>query len=409
MCEALLKTGKYQIITLGGALVHSDRRIVKFHEFGDDWIIYPVDGYANQEIVRSVVRNHRPDILWFMTDPRFYIWLWEIEHEIRSLVPMVYYHVWDNYPYPSFNKVLYDSTDFIATISKLTSDIVKTVSPNVEETYFPHSVNTSVFTKLPDDKIISLRRENFPNATDKMLFFWNSRNARRKQSGTLIWWFKEFLDIIGHDKAMLLMHTEPKDENGQDLYAIIKELGLDKEQSVFISKDKLTSENMADATLSISDAEGFGLSVFESLACETPIIVSMTGGLQEQVMDMTNIQMSCEFVEKRNNEISDKIKICEHGIGIIPASSVVIGSQTVPYIFEDRISKPDFLKAMVMFYNMTKEERILMGKKGREHVIKNYNFESFNKRWDEVLTHVHEKHGSWENRKCYRAWELRTL
>ena len=36
-------------------------------------------------------------------------------------------------------------------------------------------------------------------------------------------------------------------------------------------------------TVGISDAEGFGLSTFESLACETPIVVTMTGGLQEQV------------------------------------------------------------------------------------------------------------------------------
>jgi glycosyltransferase involved in cell wall biosynthesis len=43
--------------------------------------------------------------------------------------------------------------------------------------------------------------------------------------------------------------------------------------------------NMADCTINISDAEGFGLSYIESLSCGTPIIVNMTGGLQEQVTD----------------------------------------------------------------------------------------------------------------------------
>ena len=43
--------------------------------------------------------------------------------------------------------------------------------------------------------------------------------------------------------------------------------------------------NMADCTINISDAEGFGLGTLESLSCETPIIVTMTGGLQEQVTD----------------------------------------------------------------------------------------------------------------------------
>ena len=44
----------------------------------------------------------------------------------------------------------------------------------------------------------------------------------------------------------------------------------------------------ADFTINISDAEGFGLATLESLSCGTPIIVNMTGGLQEQVTDGKN-------------------------------------------------------------------------------------------------------------------------
>src|SRR3990167_11102127 len=116
--ESLIKTGKYKIISLGGAIKHQDYRPIKFNEYGDDWIIIPVDNYGTQDSIRSLLRTHKPDILWFMTDPRFYMWLWQIENEIRSLVPTVYYHVWDNYPYPKFNKILYDSTDVVVTISK---------------------------------------------------------------------------------------------------------------------------------------------------------------------------------------------------------------------------------------------------------------------------------------------------
>ena len=415
MCEALLRTGKYQIFSLGGALQHADTRMMKFQEWGDDWIIQPVQAYGNQEIVRSFVRNFRPDILWFMTDPRFYIWLWEIENEIRAVCPMLYYHVWDNYPYPTFNKVFYKSTDVVASISKVTSDIVRTVSPTTDETYFPHSIDTNIFKRLPAEQIAALKKENFSFHDGKMMFFWNSRNARRKQSGTLIWRFKEFLDIVGHDKAFLLMKTDPKDENGQDLDAIIYELGLHKNRSVLIHNAVTSPQelaaiyNMADATVSVSDAEGMGLSTMESLACEKPIIVTMTGGLQEQVMDMSNLQMSQEYVEKRNDANEDKVKMCGHGIGIIPSSDSVIGSQSVPYIFENRISKTDFLKAMVAFFNMTKEERVAMGKRGREHIEKNYNFDTFCKRWDEVMMSVHEKYGSWDNRKNYKPWELREL
>ena len=99
----------------------------KTQEWGDDWIIYPVDGYGNQETVRSMIIQHKPDILWFMTDPRFYEWLWNFEDEIRAAMPMVYYHVWDNFPSPKFNAPFYSSNDYIATISKVTSKIVQEV------------------------------------------------------------------------------------------------------------------------------------------------------------------------------------------------------------------------------------------------------------------------------------------
>ena len=95
----------------------------------------------------------------------------------------------------------------------------------------------------------------------KFVCFWNSRNARRKQSGTLIWWFKDFLDKVGHDKAVLIMHTDTKDVHGQDLEAIIHELGLINGEVLF-SQNKVAAEdlalayNIADITINISDAEG---------------------------------------------------------------------------------------------------------------------------------------------------------
>lgn len=392
MAEALLKTGKYQIVQLGGAIRHSDNRPMKFNEYGDDFIIYPVEGYGNADIIRSIVRTFRPDILFYITDPRFYIWLWQIENEIRPLVPFVYWHVWDNIPLPTYNKVLYESTDVIATISKVTSHIVKNVAPNVEEIYLPHSINTEVFKRHSDEDIIKFKNENLSFAKDKFVFFWNNRNARRKQSGSLIFWFKSFLDKVGHDKAMLLMHTDPKDPNGQDLNVIIHELGLNNKQ-VLLSQDKLPPEHLAilyncvDTTINIADAEGFGLGTLESLACETPIVVNMTGGLQEQVTD------GKEWF----------------GIGIEPCSKSIIGSQETPFIYEDRINEKDCVDALEKIYNMSKNDRREMGKKGRNHVLTNYNFEKFCKSWDELLTSVHERHGSWNNRKLYKSYELITL
>ena len=294
--EALLKTNRYKFVCLGGAMKHHDYTPMEVEGWGKDWVVIPIDGYGNHEMIRSVLQKEKPDVLWFMTDPRFYGWLWEIENEIRSLVPMVYYHVWDNFPVPMYNKIWYDSTDEVVSISKVTDQIVGEASPDSYGGYIPHAVNDIIFHKyktVEEKEEISRLRNNILNSSNneeiknpnKKIFFWNNRNARRKQSGTLIWWFKEWLDKVGHDKAMLMMHTDARDPHGQDLPHIIEHLGVNDGQ-VLISTKKVSQEelaimyNAADFTINISDAEGFGLSTLESLSCGTPIIVNMTGRYQ---------------------------------------------------------------------------------------------------------------------------------
>ena len=386
VCEALLKTGRYSILSLGGAIKHANYQPIHVEPYKEDWRIIPVDGYGNQEQIRSILRAEKVDCVWIMTDPRFWGWLWSMENEIRPLCPIIYYHVWDNYPYPYFNRKYYLSNDHIATISKLSDDIVKTVAPEVDSTYVPHAVDGEFFHPLSDDMINKIKNDTLhPDDHEKVLFFWNNRNARRKQSGTLVWWFKEWLDKYDlHDKAQLIMHTDPNDMHGQDLTHILEHLNLSKRQVLFsidkVEPSKLAAlYNIADCTINISDAEGFGLATLESLSCGTPIIVNMTGGLQEQVTNGTDW----------------------FGVGLTPVSKAVIGSQQVPYIYEDRPTKEQFFSAMNKIYHMTAEQRKEMGLKGRAHVIKNYNFETFKTQWVKLVDDVIEKHGSWENRKGY--------
>ena len=35
--------------------------------------------------------------------------------------------------------------------------------------------------------------------------------------------------------------------------------------------------------------------------------------------------------------------------------------------------------------------------------MKNYNFETFNKQWVDIMTEVYEQEGSWENRRNYNS------
>ena len=139
----------------------------QYSQWGEDLIIYPVDGYGNTDMVRSVLRNHKPDLLWFMTDPRFWGWLWSFDNEIRAQVPMVYHHVWDNKPYPFFNKGFYLSNDKIVCISKVTYDIVQTVAPEVDSIYLPHAVDSNIFKPLPKEVFIFLEQSQCTSQTKR--------------------------------------------------------------------------------------------------------------------------------------------------------------------------------------------------------------------------------------------------
>ena len=167
------------------------------------------------------------------------------------------------------------------------------------------------------------------------------------------------------------MHTEVKDPNGQDLQAIIQHLGLNNGEVLF-SQQKVDLNrlalmyNIADCTINISDAEGFGLATLESLSCGTPIIVNMTGGLQEQIKDDTN----------------------EFGIPLYPSSKAIIGSQQIPWIYEDRLNGDDVVNALEKMLKMSPEQRESLGKAGRQHVMKNYNFKNFNQTWIHLMEHI---------------------
>jgi len=113
----------------------------------------------------------------------------------------------------------------------------------------------------------------------------------------------------------------------------------------------------------------------------------MTGGLQDQVTDGENW----------------------FGVGLQPSSKAIIGSQEVPYIYEDRLSKEDFLEGLLKLYNMTPQDRAQLGVQGRKWTQKRFNFDTFAQQWDDLLTHIHETCGSWETRVNYKPYEVKIL
>lgn len=390
MVTGLIKTGKYQFIYLCGAAAHPGRdyRPVKFNDFGDDLVLIPVDGYGSPDVLRTIIHDNKPDLIWFMTDPRYYTWLWQVSNEFRTQCPMIYYHVWDNYPIPDYNRKYYLSNDVIATISKLTKDIVEQVASEVRHVYLPHAFDLQVFKKLSESDVKQVRSREFGDK--EFVIFWNNRNARRKLPGTVLYYYSKFLEKVDRDKCCLVMHTDVRDEfaQGQDLEEIIKKFGLTNGEVKFSSTKVDPSQltmlyNLADATVTISDAEGFGLSIGESLSCETPVVANKTGGIPDQLSDGENV----------------------FGVLIEPSAVALVGGPETPYIFEDRVSEKDFVDGLLKMYNMPKEERKQLGSLGRKHMEENFEKSQYIKAWDELFEKTLNDFGSWPN-KNYERWVM---
>ena len=122
----------YDWVQIGGAITHPEhgKRVdmneaIK-EELGIDGIliIYPTNGYGNPELIRNVLNYDKPDAILHYTDPRFWRWLYEMEHEIRQEIPIFYYNIWDDWPAPHYNEFFYESSDLIMNISKQTVAIV---------------------------------------------------------------------------------------------------------------------------------------------------------------------------------------------------------------------------------------------------------------------------------------------
>ena len=110
-----------------------------------------------------------------------------------------------------YNKPFYDSTDYVVSISRVTEQIVKACSPDNFGGHIGHAVNSTFFKKLSSDEHIQAIKETKEqiinsgkfNDPKKKIFLWNNRKARRQQSGKINRWFKEWIDTVGHERAMI--------------------------------------------------------------------------------------------------------------------------------------------------------------------------------------------------------------
>jgi glycosyltransferase involved in cell wall biosynthesis len=418
---------KYDWVQLGASVKHPE--VGKIVDVNDDvrkrtgiedanLKIIPYNGYGDINIIRRLLDEEKPDAILHFTDPHYWQWLYDNEHEIRQRVPILYWHIWDDLPDPQYNRNFYESCDWIGNISKQTYGIVHRVGKKTDKvtykpledwqiSYVPHGINPETFKPLDD---ISENITNFVHGDKKYDFvlFYNNRNIRRKQPSDVIYSFKLFCDKLPKeksDKCLLLMHTNPVDENGTDLLAVIDALcPYDvKFTGVKLEQDKLNEfYNIVDCTINIANNEGFGLTTAESIMSGTPIIANVTGGLQDQ--------MGFNFTEDDYISIGSlhQKEWCDqkHGEWVLPVWPSAInlnGSVPTPYIFDDRVNDNEVADAIMKMYKFGKKKRKEKGLKGREFMINNLSNKIM---CDKMIEGIDITLKNWKPRKKFDIYKV---
>ncbi len=429
---------RFNWINVGGAIQHPDagKRLDISQDTNNimgipdsSVYIYPINGYGSQELVRQLIEVEKPDAIMFFTDPRYWIWLFQMESEIRKKIPMIYLNIWDDLPAPLYNKPYYESCDTLMAISKQTHNINTLVlGDKIADKilkYVPHGINHKIYYPINEfmkDEYANVQKKReqlFGKDQPEFVVFYNARNIRRKSTSDLILAYSEFCNKIGKEKAkkcVLLLHTQVADENGTDL-SVVRDLFCDPEyQKVVIHDSRVPSNeinwlyNIADVTALISSNEGWGLSLTESMMAGKMIIANVTGGMQDQMRFEDEDGNWIEFNENFcSNHFGTYKKHGEWAVPVFPTNMSIVGSIPTPYIFDDRCDFRDVAKAIEEVYNLDTEDRNKKGNAGREWALSEEAKMSAEKMCENVLECIEQTLETFTPRKSFELIKIDKL
>lgn len=382
------------------------------------------NGYGDAQLVRNLLTNEKFDAIFIFTDPRYWTWLFEIEREIRSEIPIMWLNIWDEYPAPLYNETYYDSVDVLMAISKQTKNINEIVLgdkvKNKVIEYVPHGIDSNTFKPLEDKKLIEDFKINlFEGKEIDFVVFFNSRNIQRKHPADSILAYQHFCDKIGKEKAKrcaFVLHTAALDQHGTDLRAVKEALTDPEYVNIYFSQNKLSPEqmnmmyNVADLTLLMSSNEGWGLALTESMMAGTMFAATVTGGMQDQMRFEDGNGKWIDFTPEFPSNHRGTIKQCgEWAVPIFPSNISLAGSPLTPYIFDDRVTAEDGANAIFEAYKLTKEERDKNGMKGREWAMSAESQMSAISMCNNVVKYMNKGFEDFVPRKKYDLIKVETI
>ena len=387
--------------------------------------LYPTSGYGNPDMLRQIIQIEKPDTIFLITDPRYFIWLFQMENEIRKEIPIVYLNIWDSpTPYPLWNKPYYESCDALLAISKQTYNINHQVLGDKAKDkiikFVPHGLNEKVFCPLSKDneELLTFKKQIFGGKEYDFVLLFNSRNIRRKQIPDTMLAYKLFIDNLPEAKAKrcaFVLHTQIVDEHGTDLEAVREYLLTGEKYNIIFSTQPLDPRGMnllynaTDAQILLTDNEGWGLSLTEAILAGNPIIANVQGGMQDQMRfeDETGawIDFTKDFPSNHRGTYQNH---GEWAFPVFPSNISIQGSPLTPYISSDRCRPEDAADTIMEVYELSREERKRRGQAGRDFALSEGGFTS-EKQGERIIDAIDELFRTWQPREKYELINSNTV
>jgi len=320
--------------------------------------LWVVPGYGHQEHVRYFLDNEKPDAILANADPRFFDYLFKMDNEIRRQCSLVFYHLWDDLPFPDFNMPAYNSCDRIVCGSKFTYNLLIEHSEISDDKvdYVPIGFDPQIYKPLSTQEKIDFRKEfntwtanRHVNA--RFIVGVVGRHTERKQLLTIMDTFAKWQE--DKDDVLLFIHS-PGADNGRSLEYALK-MRYNNHKIVFSNaqpnqqSDELINKfyNIMDVLVNRSTAEGFGMPIAEAMLAGTPSIAIDCPGPAGLITPETGWLLESDI-------------------------RPLFGNYITPYIQTRYVTDAKFMAALdEAYYN----KKMLQEKasKCRTHIIQNYN------------------------------------
>ena len=430
--EIVLNTAHhFNWVNLGGAVKHPENgkgfdisQDVNQHTGLTDASVKVIatTGYGDTNMLRQILNQEKPDAILHFTDPRYWIWMYQMENEIRQKCPLIFYTIWDDIPYPFYNRNYYRSDDMLLCISKQTKNIVKNVlrdhpKPDWAIQYVPHGIDENKFFPVINDLEYEVWKENFLDKKEyDFVVLWNSRNIRRKNAPDIILAWRTFLDQLPKEKAqkcLLIMHTDKVDPNGTDLPAVVENFCNPEIHKIKFSSDKLDFKhlnylyNISNCHMFMTDNEGWGLGLTESLTAGRMIIAPVQGGMQDQMRFEDENGNWINFTTEHPSNADGKYKKCgDWAMPIFPKTRSAKGSPLTPYIFSSQVSIEDAAIALMKVYKMGPKEIKRRGLAGKDWVLSKESGFTANAMGQKFIDNINILLEKWEPRKRFNITKV---